>query len=59
MTNFHVILTEKCGDALLITYLFLLCLASDDNVEVNNYNNIHDYLTSFCIYTGTSYNGSG
>ena len=27
MTNFHVILTEECGDALLITYLFLLlCL---------------------------------
>ena len=28
-------------------------IASDDNVEVNNYNNIHDYLTSFCIYAGT------
>ena len=25
MTNFNVILTEECGDALLITYLFLLC----------------------------------
>ena len=34
----------------IITYI-----ASDDNVEVNNYNNIHDYLTSFCIYAGTSY----
>ena len=31
--------------------LFLLCLASDDNV-----NNIHDYLTSFCIYTGSRNN---
>ncbi len=25
MTNFGVILTEKCGDASLITYLFLQC----------------------------------
>ena len=30
MTNFHVILTEECGDAPLTTYLFLLymCAAS-------------------------------
>ena len=27
MTNFHVTLTEECGDAPLITYLFLLCMA--------------------------------
>ena len=32
MTNFHVTLTEECGDAPLITYLFLLCMIAKQSI---------------------------
>ena len=47
MTNFHVTLTEECGDAPLITYLFLLCchsLQSGLTVEQFHYLSV-EYLT--------------